>query len=148
VLHAGDRVVERDGADSGDLRLRALRDTYPADGLLGIWGERGEFGGPAHQGKITRTGNEHCRWVLVEAAKHYQYAPVVGEGLKKRQEGQPAEVITHAWKAQQRLHRTYWKVHSSTGCPNKATVAVARKAVGFVWAIMTNQCGGCPTGAA
>jgi hypothetical protein len=57
-------------------------------------------------------------------------------------------VINHAWKAQQRLHQKYWKVLNNSGCANKATVAVAREAVGFVWAIMTGCCGECPTGAA
>ncbi len=119
-----------------------------ADQLMGYWG----FGvcedtsaDQRRQGGITKAGNEHCRWILVEAAKHYKHAPAISEELKRRQAGQPPEVIDHAWKAQQRLHKTYWKVLNNTGCANKAAVAVAREASGFVWAIMTDRCGACPT---
>ncbi len=119
--------------------------------LMGYWGfgvSEDTSADHRRQGGITKAGNEHCRWVLVEGAKKYQHPPAVSEALKKRQEGQPVEVITHAWKAQHRLHKTYWKVLKNSGCVNKAAVAVAREATGFVWAIMTDRCGGCPAGTA
>lgn len=118
--------------------------------LMGYWGfgvEEESSGGKRWQGGITKTGNEHCRWMLVESAKHYRHPPGVSEGLKKRQVGQPREVVDHAWKAQHRLHRTYWRVYHNTGSnANKATVAVAREEAGFVWAIMTGRYGDGPAG--
>jgi hypothetical protein len=43
--------------------------------------------------------------------------------------------ITHAWKAQQRLHQRF--VHlSDRKRPQIALVTVARELVGFLWAVM------------
>ncbi len=86
------------------------------------------------QGGITKTGSSRCRRILTEAAWHYQRKPSLSKQLKKRQEGQPMEVIRHAWKAQQRLHDKFWGIAlRKDRC--KAAVAVARELVGFIWAI-------------
>jgi hypothetical protein len=55
--------------------------------------------------------------------------------LKRRQQGQPPAVITHAWKAQQRLHQRYNHL-AYRKRPQIAVVAVARELVGFLWAVM------------
>ena len=44
-------------------------------------------------------------------------------------------MITHAWKAQQRLHQRYQHL-SARKRPQIAVVAVARELVGFLWAVM------------
>jgi transposase len=55
-----------------------------------------------------------------------------------RQEAQPAAVIATAWKAQQRLHRTWRRLDTDRGKRRTiVAVAVARHLVGFVWAIAT-----------
>ncbi|MGQ0814037.1 MAG: hypothetical protein ACT4O1_06180 [Gemmatimonadota bacterium] len=77
----------------------------------------------------------HCRHVLVQAAWSCRHKPRVGEALKKRQLGQPARVITHAWKAQHRLRKLYQHL-SYRKAPQIAAVAVARELVGFLWAVM------------
>jgi len=59
----------------------------------------------------------------------------VGDGLKKRQKGQPVETIMRSWKAQYRLNDKYWRVLHRAD-KRKATVAVARELAGFVWAEM------------
>jgi transposase len=88
------------------------------------------------QGGITKTGNSRARRVLVEAAWHYQHKPALGEALKKRQQGQPLDVIAHAWKAQHRLYKKFWGIAiRKERC--KAATAVARELVGFIWALMT-----------
>ena len=87
------------------------------------------------RGPITKAGNRHCRHVLVQAAWAYRHAPRVGAALARRQRGQPPLVITHAWKAQHRLHKLYHRVAARKG-PQVAVVAVARELVGFLWAIM------------
>ena len=55
--------------------------------------------------------------------------------LKRRQAGQPPAVITHAWKAQQRLHQRF-NYLAYRKRPQIAVVAVARELVGFLWAVM------------
>jgi len=87
-------------------------------------------------GGITKAGNPRCRRVLVEAAWHARHKPVVSVVLKKRQQGQPPEIVALAWKAQQRLHARYWRVEARAGS-RRAAVAVARELSGFVWAAMT-----------
>jgi transposase len=88
---------------------------------------------------ITKAGNSHCRHVLIQAAWAYRHAPAVGAALRRRQQGQSAEVITHAWKAQHRLHTLYQHLAYRKGA-QVAVVAVARELVGFLWAAMQ----GCP----
>ena len=41
------------------------------------------------QGHITKCGNAHARWLLVECAQHYATPPKVSKELSRRQEGQP-----------------------------------------------------------
>lgn len=87
------------------------------------------------KGAITKAGNSHCRHVLVQAAWSYRHRPLVGTHLRARQRGQPAAVITHAWKAQHRLHKLYHHL-AYRKQPQIAAVAVARELVGFLWAVM------------
>jgi hypothetical protein len=88
-------------------------------------------------GGITKTGNAHLRRVLVESAWHYRHHPFVSATLRARQRGAPAQVITRAWTAQQRLHRRYQRLAAS-GTPKQHVVtAVARELTGFVWAALT-----------
>jgi transposase len=95
-------------------------------------------GAARHQGSITKTGNQHVRRVLVEAAWSYRHAPAVRGKLKKRQQGQPPELVAYSWAAQCRLHGTYRKLSAKKGA-YKAVVAVARELSGFVWGAMTEN---------
>lgn len=104
---------------------------------LGLVPGEQSSGSKTRRGAITKTGNKHVRRILIEASKHYRKQPTVGAALKKRREGQPAEAIRIADKAQTRLHRRYWRlVLKNNKNANKATVAVARELVGFVWAVL------------
>jgi transposase len=89
-----------------------------------------------HRGRITKAGNFHVCRLLVEAAWHYRHRPGVGAGLRMRRVDQPAQIITLADKAQQRLHRRYWKLLEARKPPTRAVIAVARELVGFVWAAL------------
>jgi transposase len=102
---------------------------------LGLVPREHSTGGRERRGSITKAGNRHCRHVLVQAAWSYRHKPRVGEALKKRQQGQPARVITHAWKAQHRLHHLFQHL-SYRKAPQIAAVAVARELAGFLWAVM------------
>jgi transposase len=89
------------------------------------------------RGGITKAGNSLVRRVLIEAAWHYRHKPTVSHTLRKRQEGQPGEVVAIARRSQVRLHRRFWKlVDGSKKPPNKVAVAIARELAGFIWAVL------------
>lgn len=102
---------------------------------LGLVSREDSSGDRTRLGSITKAGNSHCRHVLVQAAWSYRHRPQTSVDLKRRQAGQPPAVITHAWKAQQRLHQRYNHL-SYRKRPQIAVVAVARELVGFLWAVM------------
>jgi transposase len=85
-------------------------------------------------GHITKTGNAHCRHVLVQAAWNYA-KPVNAERLKKRLEGLPAWVTASVMTAQKRLTQKYWKLARGQG-PKIGVVAVARELGCFIWGAM------------
>lgn len=102
---------------------------------LGLVSREDSSGDRTRLGSITKAGNSHCRHVLVQAAWSYRHRPQTSVDLKRRQAGQPPAVITHAWKAQQRLHQRFTHL-SYRKRPQIAVVAVARELVGFLWAVM------------
>ncbi len=102
---------------------------------LGLVSREDSTGDSRRLGSITKAGNSHCRHVLVQAAWSYRHRPQTSVDLKRRQQGQPPAVITHAWKAQQRLHQRYNHL-AYRKRPQIAVVAVARELVGFLWAVM------------
>jgi transposase len=102
---------------------------------LGLVSREDSSGPRQRLGAITKAGNSHCRHVLVQAAWSYRHRPQTSVDLEHRQRGQPPAVITHAWKAQQRLHQRFHHL-SYRKRPQIAVVAVARELVGFLWAVM------------
>lgn len=102
---------------------------------LGLVPSEHTSGDTKKQGRITKTGNAHLRYLLVENSWHYQRKPNLSEQLRKRQEGVSKEVKEIAWKAQHRLHLKYRKIVARGRKPNIAVVAVARELTGFIWAI-------------
>jgi transposase len=91
------------------------------------------------QGHITKCGNAHARWLLVECAQHYVSPPKVSKELSRRQQGQPNEVRAISWRAQKRLHRRYTRLLARRLQRNKAMVAVARELCGFIWEVLRTQ---------
>jgi transposase len=142
-------------------RLRCLRgiDTLTAAGLcaevgdferfqqprqlmsyLGLVPSEHSSGQTRRQGQITRSGSQHARRLLVEAAWHYRRAPRLGAKLERRQHDQDPAVIAIAWKAQQRLHRVWRRLEHTRG--KRKTIiatAVARQLAGFCWALATHH---------
>lgn len=102
---------------------------------LGLVPREHSSGTRQHRGAITKAGNSHCRHVLVQAAWSYRHPPRRSQLLSKRQEGQPPEIVAHAWKAQMRLHKLFVRV-SMRRNSRIAAVAVARELVGFLWAAL------------
>lgn len=87
------------------------------------------------QGQITKTGNRHVRRLLIESAWSYRYQPAVKGELKRRLDGLSPEVQAISWKAQNRLHKRYFRLLSKGKESGKAITAVARELAGFIWAI-------------
>jgi transposase len=91
------------------------------------------------QGGITKCGNSHARWLLIECAQHYVTPPKVSKELSKRQEGQSQEVRAISWRAQTRLHSRFTSLAARRLQRNKALVAIARELCGFVWEVLRTQ---------
>ena len=87
------------------------------------------------QGGITKAGNGHARWLLIEAAQHYRLPPKVSKELSARQEGLSEDIKACAWAAQTRLHKRMMQLLARGKQRNKVAVAVARELSGFVWRI-------------
>jgi transposase len=127
----------------GDWRRFARPSQLAA--YLGLVSREASSGDRERKGSITKAGNSHCRHALVQAAWSYHHRPAISADLQRRQRGQPPAVITHAWKAQQRLHARYTHL-SYRKRPQVAVVAVARELVGFLWAVMQDvSVSGAPT---
>jgi len=104
---------------------------------LGLVPREHSSGDSTWRGGLTKAGNSHARRLLVEAAWHYRLRPAVGTQLRLRRQGQPPHIIALADRAQLRLHRRWTRLALGRGKPSpKATVAVARELVGFVWAAL------------
>ena len=100
---------------------------------LGLVPDEDSSGGRRRQGGITKCGNGHARWMLVEAAHHYRYPPKISKELSLRQEGLDREVRAVSWRAQNRLHRRYGRLALRGLHRNKVVVAVARELAAFIW---------------
>jgi transposase len=141
-------------------KLRCLRgiDTLTAVGIVCEIGDFARFGTAEQfmafvglvptehssgesqrRGSITKAGNSHVRRLLVEAAWHSHRRPKVSAELHQRQHGQDPLVIDRAWRAQQRLHRRWWRMTGRGKPSQKTVVACARELAGFIWAIGTDQ---------
>jgi transposase len=102
---------------------------------LGLVPSENTSGESRRQGGITKAGNSHARWLMIEAAHHYRLSPKISQELTRRQEGLSEEVKACAWKAQTRLHKRTVQLLARRKERNKVTVAVARELCGFVWQI-------------
>lgn len=88
---------------------------------------------------ITKFGNTHVRWLLAEAAQSYGRGTVgyKSKGLKERQYGNPPEVIAYADKANERLHRRYYRLTLNRGKnTNVVKTSIARELACFIWGMM------------
>ena len=104
-------------------------------GYCGVFPSEDSSGKRIRRGGITKCGNAHLRRIVVESAWSYRHLPRVGEKLRKRHQGVPAEITEIAWKAQNRLHKRYMKLTMAGKDQRKVMTAVARELLGFIWAI-------------
>ncbi len=115
----------------------AWRFTHPRQlmAYLGLVPTENTSDQKRRQGGITKTGNGHARWLLIEAAHHYRLPPKVSKELSMRQQGLGEDLKACSWKAQTRLHKRMMQLLARGKQRNKVTVAVARELCGFVWHI-------------
>ena len=139
-------------------RLMCLRgiDTLTAAGLCAEIGDFNRFEHPAQvmsylgvvpseqssgerrrRGPITKSGSQHARRLLVEAAWHYRRAPRVAGSLARRQRDGEPHVLALSWKAQRRLHHVWQRMEQRHKRRTIIAVAAARELAGFCWAVAT-----------
>jgi transposase len=109
---------------------------------LGLVPGENSSGGKQRRTGITKAGNSHVRHLLVEAAQSYTRG-VVGHkstALKKRQAGNPPQIIAYADKANERLRRKFYHmVLKNKSHRNVAVTAIARELACFMWGMMTEH---------
>ena len=104
-------------------------------GFTGLVSAEHSSGERVGRGSITKAGNAHLRRVLVEAAWCNRHGPLVSRELALRRKGCPAAVLQIARRAQERLHRKYWRLVGRGQSHAVAITAGARELAGFVWAV-------------
>jgi hypothetical protein len=121
-------------SELGDLRRFDHPNKLMA--FLGLVPSEESSGPRRRQGAITKCGNSHARWMLVECAQHCRRAPKISAALARRQEGQSREVKKLSWRMQQRLHKRYVRLKARGKREQKVIVAIAREMCAFIWELM------------
>jgi transposase len=115
--------------------FRRFADAPAYMSFTGLVCSEASTGDKVRRGPITKAGNAHLRRILVEAAWSYRHRNVTSRDLAQRRRGCPASVLQIARRAQDRLHRKFWRLISRNKLGQVAAVAVARELAGFVWAV-------------
>jgi transposase len=124
-------------AEIGD--FRRFRSPRELMSFLGLTPSEYSSGPQRHRGHITKSGNQHARRLLIEAAWHYRHPPRRSARTGRAAHLAGPEVAARAWAAQIRLHQRARDLTGRAKPSTLATVAVARELVGFLWAAMTEQ---------
>jgi transposase len=105
--------------------------------FLGLTPSEHSSGQRRRLGAISKTGNTHARWLLVEAAWNQRRPLRPSAQLERRRSGQPAAVRARADASARRLHRR-WCALERRGKPRTLiAVAVARELASHCWALAT-----------
>jgi len=105
---------------------------------LGVVPSEHSSGARRRQGSITKSGSQHARRLLVEAAWHYRRPPRVSEPLRRRQADADPKIVALSWKTQRRLHHVWSRMEQRGKRRTIIAVAAARELAGFCWAIATD----------
>jgi transposase len=106
---------------------------------LGVVPSERSSGTQRRLGPITKSGSQHARRLLVEAAWHYRRPPGVSTNLRRRQAHADAKTVALAWKTQRRLHHVWTSMERRNKRRTIIAVAAARELAGFCWAIATAE---------
>lgn len=102
---------------------------------LGMVPSEESSGEKRRMGSITKCGNAHARWMLIECAGHYKAPPKISKALSVRQEGLNREVLKVSWHAQNRLSKRWFKLALRGVHFNKIRTAIARELSSYIWDI-------------
>jgi transposase len=119
--------------------LRRFDNPRKLMAFLGLVPSEHTTGGKRRQGSITKCGNSHARWMLIECSQHFRRSPQIGAALTTRQIGLTDEVKNLSWRMQNRLNKRYVKLKMRGKNENKCMVAIARELVAFIWELQ-NKC--------
>lgn len=119
--------------------LRRFKNPRQLMSFIGLVPSEHSSGGTRRQGAITKCGNSHVRWMLIECAQHFRRAPKIGPALTTRQVGASKEVKELSWRMQNRLNKRYIKLKMRQKEENKCIVAIARELSAFIWELV-NKC--------
>lgn len=107
--------------------------------FLGLTPSEYSSGPERHRGRITKTGNQHARRLLVEAAWHYRHRPARSDRIRVAERQAGPACAARAYAAQVRLGHRHRRLAEQGKRSTVANVAVARELAGFIWAAMTAQ---------
>lgn len=127
--------------ETGDFARFAKGNIYAA--YLGLAPGENSSSDNINRLGITKAGNSHLRLLLTEAAGGICKGAVghKSKDLRARQNGNAAEVIAYADKANTRLRSKYYRMIRHGKKRNVAVAAVARELACFVWGMMTDNIG-------
>ena len=125
--------------ETGDFKRFVKGNTYAA--FLGLTPGEHSSSSSINRLGISKAGNTHLRCLLIEAAKGICKGAIGHKSkvLRSRQNGQSAEVIAYADKANTRLRSKYYKMIRHGQKKNVAVAAVARELACFIWGMMTGN---------
>ena len=120
-------------AELGDMRRFATpRQLMSYVGLVPSEYSSGES---KRRGHLTKMGNTHARWILVEAAWSYRLKARKTARLLQRLKDVEQEILDISWKAQVRLCSRYQRLLYREKPKNKVIASIARELNGFIWAV-------------
>ena len=125
--------------ETGDFKRFAKGNQYAA--YLGLTPGESSSSDCIHRLGITKAGNSHLRTLLVEAASGICKGAIGHKSreLRARQDGNKAEVIAYADKANTRLRSRYYKFIRHGKKRNVAIAAIARELACYIWGMMTDN---------
>ena len=125
--------------ETGDFSRFTKGNIYAA--YLGLAPGENSSGPKTNRTSLSKAGNSHLRQLLVEAAGGICKGTIghKSKALKVRQNGNTAEVIAYADKANTRLRSRYYKFIRHGKARNVAVAAIARELACFVWGMMTDN---------
>lgn len=125
--------------ETGDFQRFAKGNIYAS--FLGLAPGESSSGEHTNRTGISKAGNSHLRRLLIEAAKGICKGTIghKSKDLRSRQNGNTAEVIMYADKANKRLRSKYYRMIRNGKKHNVAVTAVARELACFIWGMMTDN---------
>ena len=125
--------------ETGDFTRFAKGNIYAA--YLGLTPGENSSGSKTNRTSLSKAGNNHLRQLLVESAGGICKGTIgrKTKALKARQNGNAADVIAYADRANIRLRSRYYKLIRQGKARNVAVAAIARELACFVWGMMTDN---------